>query len=895
MPPKKPKRDTKVQRATAHGGPVDLPSFDCEMEYTSRVSPRRWMLPNRAAFPTWFRSVLAQARPGTDTSTDLMEHQHLAKDFIQPDNPYRGLLLYYGLGVGKTRTAIAAMEAFLKRMRVVIMLPGMLHLNFAEEIQKFGNSVVKLQQRWLFRKAPPDVNRVCEVFNLSANIVRDHGGVWLPSDRGVMFTELSDTQRDQVMTQVTDAIEKTYTFLHYNGIHSNSDIFDNPDFFENKLVLIDEVHGFISGCKSDGPTRKLYDMLHMAHSTKIIALSATPLINDPYELALLANLLHGRTMSVHLTIGSHVSDVSSLRKQLQDDEEVDEVHMILSRHTIEVTLVPQGFLCKDSELGLVEPANTHVAGSRRVMLAGRRLQTIVESNGVAVRNMSVVPLPLLPDDPERFKELFQNDADAKLQNTDLLGRRLQGLVAFYDRRDPDLYPSVSDINLVRLPMSQTQLTEYVRQRLVEIAKEKRRKHKGKPTSSADMNVFKTFTREICNFAFPSQVKRPFKDTVDTDVDYDTELQRATSTLLARASEFLRRDTLPESSPKFAAILDKVGSSPGPTLVYTNFRNLEGIFLLSATFEQNGFEQLKYDPATSKLVFSDPQTPKFIVYDTSVKDYTEVMRVLLAVFNGQLEKLPDTVIQQLRELSGGNDEKLMAKNIRGQWIKTLLVTRSGAEGISLFNVRQVHVMEPHWNEVRIKQVIGRAVRAKSHVQLPPEDRHVDVFMYCMTLPDAYHTDASDKTIGDIVKRDGGLSTDELLINIAKRKTRLTEEAQAIMKDVSLGCHCDGFDKCQDVMLPSHGHVYHANIDLDTLDSEGRMWRPKKIVVTPFDVKHDDGRSEVLGLINGTRFLCDFEGASKRKMVDIIGYADLDPSTGHPRDMYGIFDLPTMQQT
>ena len=37
----------------------------------------------------------------------------------------------------------------------------------------------------------------------------------------------------------------------------------------------------------------------------------------------------------------------------------------------------------------------------------------------------------------------------------------------------------------------------------------------------------------------------------------------------------------------------------------------------------------------------------------------------------------------------------------------MITQSGSEGISLKNVRQVHLLEPYWNMIRMDQVIGRA--------------------------------------------------------------------------------------------------------------------------------------------------------------------------------------------
>ena len=35
---------------------------------------------------------------------------------------------------------------------------------------------------------------------------------------------------------------------------------------------------------------------------------------------------------------------------------------------------------------------------------------------------------------------------------------------------------------------------------------------------------------------------------------------------------------------------------------------------------------------------------------------------------------------------------------------MMISPAGAEGINLNNVRQVHILEPYWNEVRIEQKI-----------------------------------------------------------------------------------------------------------------------------------------------------------------------------------------------
>ena len=40
---------------------------------------------------------------------------------------------------------------------------------------------------------------------------------------------------------------------------------------------------------------------------------------------------------------------------------------------------------------------------------------------------------------------------------------------------------------------------------------------------------------------------------------------------------------------------------------------------------------------------------------------------------------------------------------------MIISSAGAEGISLKCVRQVHILEPYWNYVRLDQVLGRAIR------------------------------------------------------------------------------------------------------------------------------------------------------------------------------------------
>ncbi len=116
-----------------------------------------------------------------------------------------------------------------------------------------------------------------------------------------------------------------------------------------------------------------------------------------------------------------------------------------------------------------------------------------------------------------------------------------------------------------------------------------------------------------------------------------------------------------------------------------------------------------------------------------------------------------------------------KKVRDQYIKdynenkvrALLLSGAGSEGLDLKGTRLVQVLEPHWNEERIKQVIGRAIRYKSHEHLPPEKRNVLVQRYIATLG----KDAEPKP------EDG--SVDLYLKNMSERKDRLNQLFRDLM--------------------------------------------------------------------------------------------------------------------
>ena len=155
------------------------------------------------------------------------------------------------------------------------------------------------------------------------------------------------------------------------------------------------------------------------------------------------------------------------------------------------------------------------------------------------------------------------------------------------------------------------------------------------------------------------------------------------------------------------------------------------------------------------------------------------------------------------------------------VQVLFITQSGAEGLNLKNVRDVHIIEPYWNRVRVDQVIGRARRVGSHLNLPPEQHTVNVYEYHTIFPkdiskQSLITSKNEKIvenyIGDIslnndlsskitkyvdisdfilrllkiIKDDNNKSTDQSLYSLSLKKKSLSESFLQLTKNIAIDC-------------------------------------------------------------------------------------------------------------
>ena len=276
---------------------------------------------------------------------------------------------------------------------------------------------------------------------------------------------------------------------------------------------------------------------------------------------------------------------------------------------------------------------------------------------------------------------------------------------------------------------------------------------------------------------------------DYRTQYEAAITKAIRDLKVSAGSFLIPEELAIYSPKFLHLLHNIldKSHIGLHLVYSQFRTLEGIGIIKLILETNGFSQFKIKQSsmgdwTIDMTPEEQERPCFALYTgTETAEEKEIIR---NIFNSKWKNVPKSITAQL--------STRFTNNMYGEVIKILMITASGAEGINLRNVRYVHITEPYWHPVRTEQIIGRARRICSHVDLPEELRTVDVFLYLMRFTARQVATDNDESLNirmhDKSKTDGTtpMSTDQSLYEISNIKERITRQILTAVKESSFDC-------------------------------------------------------------------------------------------------------------
>jgi superfamily II DNA or RNA helicase len=259
--------------------------------------------------------------------------------------------------------------------------------------------------------------------------------------------------------------------------------------------------------------------------------------------------------------------------------------------------------------------------------------------------------------------------------------------------------------------------------------------------------------------------------------------RQLSNIFIPTNKELNINNFKHYSPKFIKIFDNIVKNHKNqiSLVYSNFLE-SGINAFSKLLELHGYTNYLTDKTNTKKysIFSGQQTP-------------EEKELILKTINN-----PD--------------------NKNGNIIEILLISKSGAEGLDLKNVRSVHIIEPYWNYSLIEQIIARAVRYKSHELLEPSDRNVQTYIYLSDYPKQYLEKEKEKIKKDKSKKKEKIefTTD---INIFKNAIKNQELIQIFLKSIAMtSIECKFLNKqninynCLDC-IPNNKQLYHPKLEID----------------------------------------------------------------------------------
>jgi len=629
----------------------------------------------------------------------LFPYQKLVRDFVTDKSPYRGLLVYHMLGSGKTFTAVSVCENIDRQ--VIVILPAALKNDWIEHIIKFA----------------------CDKYNITLD-------EWEQAKKN-----------KRIMKILMAKINKKYKFVSINAPNSRK-ILEKMAPLDNHLIAVDECHHLShqvmsEGSKNGGP---IYDMIMNAKNIKVLMLSATPLVGDPYELAITFNILRGYM---------------------------------------------------------------HIPGERRKFTA-------------------------FPSDYKEFSKYFVDRVNNRIINKNIFQERINGLVSYYKGiKDPNnlIFPTKIGPDIINLPMSDHQWRLYSKFREKELDEERFMLHSKKEFKAgpfkkparSSVTSYRNKSRQGCNFILP------FKDASGHKFEYGIKRDKHewNKTLASIKKNDLKVKNLHNYSPKGDYIFKRIDAQDkGLIVVYSDFVTF-GVNIMALIFRENGWTEYKGD--NEPEVYMEKRNR-----GGEGKDFKT-----FSVLSGDVEHYHRAHVLSLFKKSA---------NKYGKYVRVLFVSSMAAEGFSLRNVREMHLLEPYWQDIRLQQVMGRAIRICSHYDLPPNERTVKYFLYLMKVPDGI--DAVK-----LLNEKNNHTTDETIYYHALQKQALLDEFLTAVKEIAIDCKVfakQNFDKklkkCVECRDPNTTdpvyyqsitkHMMHGNSScisrsIDYL--EGPKWIKKRMYV------------------------------------------------------------------
>ena len=745
----------------------------------------------------------------------LGPQQKFMGQIMGPSSNFNNILVYHGLGSGKSCTSIVIGEALKKSTssRIIYAVPAPLVDQYFEEIagEIRNGSFFSCPSFCLTKSQEGDESTrnfyVSETKNNNLlNLQRRLQIEISKLDEAEILIEIEDTpinkknfasqqrkvdlkkfELERYQDSIRDNIKKTFEIISHNkfieslyktgknkefikGTKLTSN--DSALFKKNGLLIIDEIQRLVSS----GGTfyKKLYDAIkyYFHPSLKLVLMSATPIYDNPYELALTVNLLRPRVPFPITPIDFYSHFIGEIKTK--DDIDICEKQSSpLKTWVTENSCILNDELIKYICSGYI----SYFKGGNPNAYPYKRVISV--NHGFSNKHKSDY-IDALASDTKRDREInLEKNQSSNYENI---------LMGNYDREEDD-----------------------------------------KVTG-----IFIT-TQQYSNITLPREKSGINKSLADKK----NSLSEFRRNMLSKKTESTRDiiEYVKEVSVKFASIIETTLDSKGPVFIFSNWLTY-GVEPLAIILESLGFINFKNGLNTEG-------SNKFFVWNSSTKT----------------QKGGEELIKKARNTFNS------AKNSDGSLLKVILGTRSVMEGVSFKNVRQVHITDPWWNESRIEQILARASRYCSHSGLEKEEQYVDIFRHYSVYPGDGIDEEAAKKIGGNYKGFAEFSIEEKMVNSSLKKYSINNELEQIIKSASIDCNINKNgniirleEYCNPVGMgmyqiyyknPSNGRMYIRDGIPDTLSFEQIKNReysfPRKDLPLRFTEAGDQGGKDGYSII------------------------------------------------
>lgn len=404
-----------------------------------------------------------------------------------------------------------------------------------------------------------------------------------------------------------------------------------------------------------------------------------------------------------------------------------------------------------------------------------------------IKNEDGINLTLFPENQDQFIKYFVDIKNLTLKNTDKLRNRIQGLISYkgelFDEKIESFYsmlkktihkqnyPDRLPIKIDLVPMSSIQYGAYA------MAREKERMETQQSINGGRQSIIKSMIK-ISNISggaltssssFSKSTSYRIKSRQLSNIYFpDDSIQRVLKEPTDNNKTIEIYSDIKTYSPKMHLIGTRIVKNR-KAIIYSNFVE-SGIKPMAKYLETLGYNYYDHNNIKEKGV-----NGYYTIYSGDIKP--EDRTILLNHFN-----------------KDDND------------LTVLLISSSGAEGISTKGTRDVHIMEPYWNYERILQVMARAIRFHSHSHLPEEERNVQVYLYLSDYPK------------DQKKNQSEVPTDVHLFKQSVSKYELNMQMTKLL--ASTAVDCNQFNKklnfeCYECKPTDGSPVYIPDLDKDML--------------------------------------------------------------------------------